>query len=106
MKVNFDLVRLGKISHNNVSEKALKQDVQALKESIRLFLENFNLNDRIDIIVVVPSESYDVKFYIDRISDASIKEELRLNFSESIYKGGYSKIMMNLKNPIFSRLLK
>jgi len=105
MKVNFEFVRLGKISHNNVSEKVLKQDVHALKKSIQLFLEDFNLNDKIDILIVIPSKGHNIKFSLYDIQDPKIKAELRQNFSKTIYNGEYSKIITNLQNAIFSPLL-
>lgn len=105
MKVNFEFVRLGKIGHNNVSEKVLKQDVHALKKSIQLFLEDFDLRDKIDITIVIPSKDHNIKLSLYDIQNPKVKEELRQNFSKSIYKGGSSKILENLKNPIFSPLL-
>ena len=44
MEVKFDLVRIGKIRKSSIAEKILKQNVDLLRNEIRSFLKDENIN--------------------------------------------------------------
>ncbi len=100
MKVKFDLIRIGKIRKDHMSEILLKQNAFLLKNTIRHELADFESNE-INIEMIIPAKGFNVKICLNNINDKSIKKYLRNNFSRNIYNGNYSVIKDNLNNPIF-----
>lgn len=104
MEVKFDLVRIGKIRKNSIAEKILKQNIDLLRNNIRLLLKNENIDNKhntIHMVMIIPGKGYNVKIVLQDIKDLHVKKELKKNFPNSIYKGEYSIIMDNLENKIF-----
>jgi len=104
MEVKFDLVRIGKIRKNSFAEMILKQNVDFLKNSIRIFLNNEYPNDKhyqINLEMIIPAKGYNIKIALRSLKDNSIKKELRDNFPNSIYHGKDTTIEMNVLNKVF-----
>lgn len=104
MEVKFDLVRIGEIRKNSISEKILKQNVDLLRNNIRLLLKNKkidNKHNQISMVMVIPAKGYNIKIVLEDIKDEYMRKELRFNFPSSIYNGEYSNIMNNLDNKVF-----
>ena len=104
MEVKFDLVRIGKIRKSSIAEKILKQNVDLLRNEIRSFLKDENINNKhntVHMVITIPGKGYNIKIALQDIKDLHIKKELKNNFPNSIYKGGYSIIMDNLENKVF-----
>ena len=104
MKVNFDLVRIGNIRKNFNSETILKQNVRLLKSSIRYILENekaSNKRNEVTLIIVIPGKGHDVKIYLKDIREKYIREILKREFPNEIFKRDYSIILNNMDNRIF-----
>ncbi|WP_286971869.1 hypothetical protein [Flavobacterium sp. UBA4854] len=104
MEVKFDLVRIGKIRKNSFAEMILKQNVDFLKNSIRIFLKNeypSDKHDKISLEMIIPAKGYNIKIALRSVKDNRIKKELRDNFPYSIYKGKDTIIEMNALNRVF-----
>ncbi|WP_300979260.1 hypothetical protein [Flavobacterium sp.] len=104
MEVKFDLVRIGKIRKSSIAEKILKNNIDLLRNNIRSFLKDENFDDKhntVHMVMIIPGKGYNIKIALQDIRDLYIKNELKNNFPNSIYKGEYSIIMDNLENKIF-----
>jgi hypothetical protein len=104
MDVKFDLVRIGKIRKSSIAEIVLKQNVDLLRNNIRSFLKDENINNKyntIRMVIIIPGKGYNIKIALQDIKDLNIKKELKNNFPNSIYKGEYSIIMKNIENKVF-----
>jgi len=104
MEVNFDIVRIGKIRKNRISEMILKQNVEFLKNGIRSLLKDNEVDskkDLISMVLVIPAKGHSIKIALRDIKESYIKKELKNNFPNSIYKGDYKSILDNINNLIF-----
>lgn len=104
MEVKFDMVRIGVIRKNSISEKILRENVDSLKYSIQSLLKDEkvdNKHNQINMTMIIPSKGYNIKIVLEDIKHEYLRKELKLNFPNSIYNGKYSEIMDNLDNKIF-----
>lgn len=104
MKIEFDLVRLGEIRRNSLSETLIKQNVDILRKSIRNLFKNKNSDSKhnsISITMVIPARGYNIKIHFQNISEKWIRKELKDNYPNSIYKGKYDILLDNLDNKVF-----
>jgi hypothetical protein len=103
MEIRFDMIRIGKFRKNYISEILLKQNVNGLKNSIKsllLEIDNIEIN-LIHIVMIIPAKGFSIKISLKNINNKHIREIIKQNFSNCIFKGKYSIIMDNLNNPIF-----
>lgn len=102
MEIKFDVVRIGKIRKDQISEMILKQNVGFLKSGIHSFLRDIDSETKkIGIVLVVPGKGHSIKMSLQDVKEKHIKKELKSNFPYNIYKGEYSAIMDNVDNQIF-----
>ncbi|AMA48592.1 MULTISPECIES: hypothetical protein [Flavobacterium] len=104
MEVKFDLVRIGKIRKNSISETILKQNIDLLRNEIRRFLIDETINNKnniLNLVMIIPGKGHNVKIALHEINDLNIKKQLKNNFPNSIYKGEYSIILNNTENKVF-----
>ncbi|PHS04550.1 MAG: hypothetical protein COA88_13465 [Kordia sp.] len=106
MKINFDLVRIGKKRKNLNSEYVLKENVRLLKLSIRDLLENevcSNKNNSDSMTMIVPARGYVIKIRLQDINDVYIRKILNDRFPGYIYKGSYDTILDNSDTRVIFR---
>jgi hypothetical protein len=104
MKIEFELVRIGKTRKDFMSERILEQNVRSLMANVRSYLEESFYDDKnklISIVVIVPSKGHNIKMSLQDVIDKHIKSEFRKEFSNFIFKGKYSLILENINNRVF-----
>lgn len=104
MKVNFDLVRIGNLRRDPIAEQILRENVDKLKKSIRIFLEDqidIYGYGSIDMIMVIPGSGFNIKILLKDIRDKNLRKVIHDHLPDSIYKGKHSMLMKNLNNRIW-----
>jgi len=106
MEVKFDLVRIGNVRKNKVSETILKDNTALLKLSIRSLLKDIksiHKNNRVDMIMIVPAKGYVIKIRTQEIKDINLRKILSDNFPNNIYKGSLDTILDNSDKRVIFR---
>ena len=104
MKVNFDIVRIGKFRKNILAEKLLKENADLLRKEISKLLEEVKYkgeSDEMGLMLVIPAKGYRIKICLEDRNDENVRRILSQNFPDSIYKGAQSIIEKNIYNPVF-----
>jgi hypothetical protein len=102
MEIKFDVVRIGKIRKNQMSEMILKQNVVFLKTRIHSLLKDIDSEiKKIRIVLVIPGKGHNIKMALQDVKEKYVRKELKINFLFNIYKGEYSAIFDNIENQIF-----
>lgn len=104
MEVKFDLVRIGGIRKNLLAERNLKLNVNQLRNDIRYLLKDeiiHSKQNKISIVMIIPQKGYQIKISVKDIEYENIREKLKFNFPNSIYKGKLEVILDNLNNKLF-----
>jgi hypothetical protein len=102
MEIKFDVVSIGKIRKDQISEIILKQNVGFLKIGIHSFLKDIDSETKkIGIVLVIPGKGHSIKISLQDVKEKNIRKELKNNFPYNIYKGEHSSIMNNGDNQIF-----
>lgn len=104
MKIDFDIVRIGKFRKDSLKERIIKENVDILKHQIRSLLEDIKFKGKYDemgLTLVIPSKGADIKISIEDRPDENVRYILNQNFPNSIYKGDYSVILDNAHNTEF-----
>ena len=104
MNVNFETIRIGEFRSSRMTEKLLKQNHDLLKIRIEKALTPVHRNasvQEIGVDIVIPEKGADAKIALDGIQDKEVKVFLRQHFPAYIYRGGFDKVMDNLRNPLF-----
>ena len=103
MKVNFDIVRIGKFRKNILAEKLLKENTDLLRNEISKLLEEvkYKGSDEMGLMLVIPAKGYRIKICLEGRTDENVRRILSQNFHDSIYKGAHSIIEENIHNPVF-----
>ncbi|MBX9889455.1 MAG: hypothetical protein K2Y30_16160 [Flavobacteriaceae bacterium] len=102
MELKFDVVRIGKIHKDKMSEMILKQNVGFLKNGIYSLLQDIdNETKKFGIVLVIPGKGHNIRIALQDVKERNVRKELKINFPCNIYKGEYSVILDNIDNPIF-----
>lgn len=101
MHIYFSTVRIGNKRKNAIKEKILLENYNYLKKELTSFLKAQELNQEINLVLVIPSKGYKIRFTINGIEDKNIKRLLKTNFPKYIFNNDYSILIANSLNPTY-----
>lgn len=103
MDVNFNVIRIGVKRKNRVLEENLIQNTYLLKKKIRNYLGGIEIGEikGADIDLCVPSKGNKITIVLQNIRNQQIKNLLKNQYKEYLYKGSYKAISENINNRVF-----